>query len=116
MTFREEPEFQRIREGVFGSDETYRLFQNELMANPEVGAIIPGGGGIRKTRWSDLRRGKGKRGGIRVIYYYVPEFEEFLLLYAYNKNTSDITPDERRLFRVLAHGFAQELKQERGRQ
>ena len=112
MTFREEQTFQRIRDNVFGSDDTYRRFQNDLMENPEEGDIIPGGGGIRKIRWRDEKRGKGKRGGIRVIYY-LPEYEEFLMLYAYNKNTSDIAPDERQLFRTLAHVFAQEMKRER---
>ena len=46
------------------SDEQYRLLQNQLVANPKVGKVIPGSGGLRKVRWSI--GGKGKRGGLRV--------------------------------------------------
>lgn len=49
------------------SDEEYRLLQNELIKNPEKGKIIKGSGGLRKIRWSIS--GKGKSGGVRVIYF-----------------------------------------------
>lgn len=51
-------------------DEAYRLLQLELMDNPTAGAVIEGKGGLRKLRQADSRRGKGKRGGLRVIYYW----------------------------------------------
>jgi hypothetical protein len=41
------------------------------MENPEMGDVMPGTGGFRKVRWEDARRGKGKRGGLRVMYYYL---------------------------------------------
>ncbi len=48
-------------------DESYRTLQRALLENPEIGKVMPGTGGFRKIRWEDPRRGKGKRGGLRVI-------------------------------------------------
>ena len=52
------------------NDAAYLDLQNELMANPQAGDVIEGTGGLRKLRQADPRRGKGKRGGFRVIYYW----------------------------------------------
>jgi hypothetical protein len=52
------------------SDDAYRMLQIRLARDPDAGAIIAGAGGFRKLRWADRRRGKGKRGGLRIIYYY----------------------------------------------
>jgi hypothetical protein len=49
------------------SDEAYSALQQALLADPEAGAVIPGSGGVRKLRWGVA--GRGKRGGIRVIYF-----------------------------------------------
>jgi mRNA-degrading endonuclease RelE of RelBE toxin-antitoxin system len=49
------------------SDDEYRLFQNMLLTRPDAGKVIPGSGGLRKLRWT--AEGRGKRGGLRVIYY-----------------------------------------------
>ena len=51
-------------------DDDFRGLQNLLMLQPEAGDSIPGTGGLRKLRFADARRGKGKRGGLRVIYYW----------------------------------------------
>ena len=67
MEFMESQTFNKIREDYFDDDD-FRVFQNSLMDNPEIGDRIKGSGGIRKVRWAS--RGKGKSGGIRVIYYY----------------------------------------------
>lgn len=48
--------------------ETYRAFQAELVARPDAGMVVPGGGGIRKIRWS--AEGRGKRSGTRVLYFW----------------------------------------------
>ena len=70
--------------------------QRALAANPEAGDLIPGAGGIRKLRWKDTRRGKGKRGGLRIIYYCFLSDEEIWLLTLYGKDeTSDLTKDEK---------------------
>lgn len=68
----------------FLSDDDYRRLQVELIGNPEKGNIIPGARGIRKMRWASSS--KGKRGGVRIIYYFHVQGEEILMLYAYKKN------------------------------
>ncbi len=73
------------------SDEEYGKFQGQLAANPGCGAVIKGGGGIRKIRVAAGSR--GKRGGARVIYYWAVRRDLILLLYAYSKSEStDLTP------------------------
>jgi mRNA-degrading endonuclease RelE of RelBE toxin-antitoxin system len=53
--------------GEYLSDDEYASLQKTLVANPQAGTLIPGSGGVRKIRWAV--RGRGKRGGVRVIYY-----------------------------------------------
>ena len=67
--FVELPAFAKYRADYL-DDEGFRDLQNSLMANPEAGDVIEGTGGLRKLRQADPRRGKGKRGGLRVIYYW----------------------------------------------
>lgn len=75
------------------SDEDYGAFQSRLTLNPGLGAVIKGGGGIRKIRVAVGSR--GKRGGARVIYYWAVRKDLILLLYAYPKNVSaDLTPKQ----------------------
>jgi len=65
-------------------DETYRALQLALMLRPTQGTIIQGGGGLRKLRWA--AQGRGKRGGVRLIYCWEPASQTFYLLYLYAKN------------------------------
>jgi hypothetical protein len=65
-------------------DESYRQLQVALMLRPEQGPRIPGASGLRKVRWA--RPGGGKRGGLRVIYYWAPGETVFYMLYCYAKN------------------------------
>ena len=65
------------------SDDEYREFQTYLMARPDAGDIIRGSGGIRKVRWA--AKGKGKSGGIRVIYFWAKGPEQIYLLTVYGK-------------------------------
>ena len=75
------------------SDEEYGGFQSRIAANPELGALIRGGGGIRKVRVAVGSRGKS--GGARVIYYWAVRKDVILLLYAYPKNAAaDLTPKQ----------------------
>lgn len=67
-SFVELPSFERHRE-MYLDDLVYKALQIELMKNPEAGKIIAGTGGLRKIRFNDEKRGKGKRSGLRVIYY-----------------------------------------------
>ena len=70
--------------------------QRALAANPEEGDLIPGAGGIRKLRWKDSRRGKGKRGGLRIIYYCFLWDEEIWLLTLYGKDeASDLSKEQK---------------------
>lgn len=82
------------------SDDSYALLQHELRLNPSSGDVIPRGGGLRKVRWRS--EGGGKRGGIRVIYYwYVPGHLIYMLL-AYSKGKqSDLTPKQLKILREL---------------
>ena len=73
------------------SDDEYGEMQFKLAADPEIGVVIPGSGGVRKLRWG--QRGRGKRGGIRVIYYLKREDGVIWMLTIYAKNeVSDIAP------------------------
>ena len=63
------PAFSRLRADYL-TDEGFRALQNDLMTNPEAGDMIEATGGLRKLRQADPRRGKGKRGGLRVIYFW----------------------------------------------
>lgn len=75
------------------SDSEYRLFQNMLLEQPDTGKVIPGSGGLRKVRWA--MRGRGKSGGVRVIYYWFTLRGTILLLFMYPKNVQDnLTQDQ----------------------
>jgi mRNA-degrading endonuclease RelE of RelBE toxin-antitoxin system len=81
-------------------DETYRLLQIAIALRPEAAPVIRGSGRLRKLRWS--APGRGKRGGIRVIYYWAAEWEQIRLLLAYSKNTKDdLSAGELRTLRIM---------------
>lgn len=93
--FVELPAFARNRDDYL-DDESFGQLQDALMANPAAGDVIEGTGGIRKLRFGDARRGKGKRGGLRVIYYYWTGGPEFCLFTLYDKNEmSDLSAAQR---------------------
>ena len=73
----------------FLSDDQYRELQTLLLLSPTEGDVIQGTGGFRKLRWADTRRGKGKRGGLRVIYYFFESTHLIWMLSIYDKNTMD---------------------------
>jgi hypothetical protein len=87
-------------------DEDYRTLQVALLLRPEQGPLIKGAGGLRKVRWAP--KGVGKRGGVRVIYYWRPDEQAFYMLFAYAKTAQeDLTPDQ---LRVLARIVREEFK------
>lgn len=95
LQFVEAPAFSRHRENYL-DDEGFRQLQRALALNPEAGDLIPGAGGVRKLRWADTRRGKGKRGGLRIIYYCFLSDEEIWLLTVYGKDeASDLSKVEK---------------------
>jgi mRNA-degrading endonuclease RelE of RelBE toxin-antitoxin system len=72
------------------SDDEYSALQQALITNSEAGAVIPGSGGVRKLRWGVA--GRGKRGGIRVIYYPRSRLGQVWMLTVYAKNVSENIP------------------------
>ncbi len=86
--FVELPAFARHRADYL-DDEGFRALQNALLDNPEAGDVIEGTGGPRKVRHADSRRGKGKRGGLRVIYFWWGAGDQFWLYTLYDKDTID---------------------------
>ena len=75
------------------SDEEYRGLQTALANRPNAGSVIVGSGGLRKLRWAT--KGKGKRGGSRVIYYWAVSQEHVLMLLIYSKSErEDLTREQ----------------------
>jgi len=89
---------RRITEAL--PDDEYRLVQEALLRRPAQGDLIEGTGGIRKLRWREERR--GKRGGLRLIYYWHVEREIILMLFLYRKSDQkDLTADQKRILATV---------------
>ncbi len=92
LTVVETPIFQKQVAGVWTEEERLDFFAF-LAANPEAGDVIPGTGGARKVRWTVA--GKGKRGGVRVVYFNVTEQQIVLVVAVYAKaDKTNILPKE----------------------
>lgn len=104
MEFVELKSFTKTFDGLF-DDEGLRALQNFLRDEPTRGDLIPGGGGLRKVRFSDSKRNKGKRGGLRIIYYL--EHTTIYLLMVYGKDVQDdISPEvKKRLRQMIKEGM-----------
>ena len=99
--FIELPAFERHRDDYL-DDDSFTQLQIALMVNPVAGDLIEGTGGLRKVRFADSRRGKGKRGGLRVIYYYWTGGPEFWLFTLYDKDEmSDLKAKQREALKEL---------------
>ena len=90
MEFIETPTFTRLLAALLTDDE-YAGLQNVLVDNPERGDIIKGGGGIRKLRHA--LPGRGKSGGVRVIYYWLRDDGQIYMLLIYPKSKKDDLTD-----------------------
>ncbi|MFO2969491.1 hypothetical protein SCN92_13420 [Legionella pneumophila serogroup 1] len=99
MIFIETPIFtEDVKELL--SDDEYAKFQEYLADNPLAGDVIQETGGLRKVRW--LSQGKGKRSGVRIIYYYVTSTSQIRLLLIYKKGIQDdLTADQKKILRQL---------------
>jgi hypothetical protein len=94
--------------GSYLNDDEYRALQIAMLANPLVGDVMPGTGGFRKLRWSDGRRGKGKRGGLRVIYYWLLSNSQFWMFAIYGKDeAADLSAEQKK---ALKGAIEAELK------
>jgi hypothetical protein len=99
--FVELPPFERYR-AEYLDDSAFSSLQAALMADPEAGDVIQGTGGLRKMRFSDPRRGKGKRGGLRVIYYWWKAGLQFWLFTLYGKDEiNDLDAAQRKALKAL---------------
>jgi mRNA-degrading endonuclease RelE of RelBE toxin-antitoxin system len=109
MVFVEFRGFSKRREDYM-NDEAFRALQNTLFETPKAGDVIKGTGGIRKLRFA--AKGKGKRGGVRVIYYHLETKAIILLLLIYGKNyQDDLSAEEKKLLTKLV---AQEIEARHG--
>ena len=100
MEFVEAPPFTRHLLGYLNED-AYRELQACLSANPEAGDLMPGTGGFRKMRWADARRGKGRRGGLRIIYYHFSSDHQIWLMTLYGKDeASDLTGQQKKALKI----------------
>ena len=99
MLFIETPIFTKLVTDLI-PDEEYRKIQLALVLRPEAGKIIPGSGGLRKIRWKSV--GGGKRGGLRLIYFWdVPQNRIYMLLIYKKSKQDDLTQNQLKLLRHL---------------
>ncbi len=99
MEIIETPIFTKLIQSLL-ADEEYRMLQSKLVEAPDLGALIPGSGGLRKVRWKTVDQ--GKRGGIRAIYYWYVSLDTILMLYAYPKSKkSDLTSQQLKALKML---------------
>lgn len=100
MEFIEAPAFSRHLPEYL-DDDGYRALQTELATNPELGDVMPGTGGLRKVRWADRRRGKGRRGGLRIFYFYFEFEQQIWLVTLYGKDeAADLSAKEKKTLRT----------------
>jgi len=100
FTFIESAAFERVRAGYL-DDEEYAELQQFMMENPEAGDVVRESGGVRKLRWK--RKGMGKRGGLRVIYFVRYQPNEFWMLTLYAKAQQENVPAH--ILRQLKEAF-----------
>jgi hypothetical protein len=99
--FVELPPFGRHRANYL-DDEAFSRLQTFLMADPEAGDVITGTGGLRKVRFGDPRRRKGKRGGLRIIYFWWKAGSQFWLFTLYDKDEmDDLSAAQRKVLKAL---------------
>ena len=98
--------FTRLIKEIMSDDE-YRLLQEALVIRPEAGNLIKGGGGLRKIRWK--LEGKGKSGGVRVIYYWVSDNDQIRMLYIYLKSKqANLTAEQITILRKIVERWSHE--------
>lgn len=103
MLFIETPVFTDLVEKHISHD-SYVELQRALILRPNAGEIIPGSGGIRKLRWGLASR--GKRGGLRILYYWRVDEDTFYMLFLYKKNEQeDLTQAQIKALRRLVEEY-----------
>lgn len=110
MMFVETSIFAKHHESYLDDDE-FRAFQEFLAERPKAGDVVRATGGLRKVRWK--ARGKGKRGGVRVIYLLRTALNRIYLVTIYGKDVQDdLGPRERKVLRALVKEIEKESEKE----
>lgn len=95
-----ETQFFTRRIAELMSEDEYRELQEALIKRPAMGPIIAGTGGLRKVRWK--LEGRGKSGGIRVIYYWMVSDDQLYMVYGYPKNEQEnLTSEQKKLLKKI---------------
>ena len=109
--FIELKDFNEAMGEYFRSDAIFARFQSELADDPDKGNVIPGAGPLRKVRWSDKRRGAGKRGGLRIIYVHIPDIHVLVLMDIYDKNEADdLSATQKRALQATAKQLIADIR------
>jgi hypothetical protein len=109
-TFVELPIFRSRWKDMGLDDNDLKRLQEELLADPKVGAVMRGTGGVRKMRFAFEQ--KGKSGSVRVIYVDFEVYEKIFLITAYPKNEKDnLTDSERNEIKQMIHALEEQLKE-----
>jgi hypothetical protein len=104
MTVQETPEFAKEADRLLG-DFVHAQLIAFLGLNPTAGVIVPATGGVRKLRWAVP--GRGKRGGARVIYYFLNDSAPLLALDIHAKSARvDLTEEQKKQLRMVAAAYA----------
>ncbi|MEQ3696400.1 MAG: type II toxin-antitoxin system RelE/ParE family toxin [Pseudomonadales bacterium] len=89
------------------ADSDYQALQEALISRPDLGVIIQGTGGLRKVRWK--LEDKGKRGGVRAIYYWLSTDEQIYMLYVYTKAEQEaLTAEQKKLLKLIVARWSDE--------
>lgn len=96
---------RRVKELL--DDDNYQSLQESLIGHPGAGDVIPGTSGLRKMRWKTGNQ--GKRGGLRLIYYWAPQQNQIYLLYLYPKSVQeDLTTEQKKLLIQIVERWSHE--------
>jgi phage-related protein len=113
ITVAETEHFVRVTSALWSLAEL-DAFKDFIAFHPRAGDSIPGIGGLRKVRWA--RAGLGKRGGVRVIYYFYDATAPLYLLHAYAKaKQEDLTPKEKKSLSQLVKILKEQIKARQNR-
>lgn len=108
ITFIETNIFSKRIAGLIGDDD-FAEFQAELAQSPETGPVIEGTGGLRKVRWR--LKGRGKSGGVRIVYLYLKIHGVIHLVFVFAKSESDnLTADEKKQLKQIVDAIKREYR------
>ena len=104
MVIIETPIFTKLITELMSDDE-YKNLQAALVSRPDRGTIIKNSGGLRKVRWA--LEGRGKSSGVRVIYYWVTEYEQLYMVFAFPKSSqSNLTDAQTKKLSQIVEGWS----------